>query len=288
MLPASTYVGGVSLQVSDLERSLGFYRDLLGFDVREEAPRDGRRAARLAVPGTTTELVELLEKPGVRRVPPRGLIGLYHFAILLPSRGDLGRFFRHAALARVHVGAADHLVSEALYLTDPDGITVEIYRDRSPETWPRRHDELVMASDPIDADGLIEAAGSEPWRSMPEATRMGHMHFYVGDLNRAREFYVDGLGFNVTSRSYPGALFVAAGGYHHHVGLNTWAAGAPVATDDDARLVHWDLVVPDGQAVSLAATRLAARGYSSDTTGAALTARDPWGSVVRVRTPGVE
>jgi len=287
-LPDSTHVGGVALQVASLDASLGFYRTFLGLDARELEPVDGERTVRLTVPGTERELVRLRERPGARRVPLRGRLGLYHFAILLPTRGDLGRFFRHAAMSDVHVGAADHLVSEALYLRDPDGITVEVYRDRPRVDWARQDGELVLASDPLDADGLLEAAGSESWSGMPRDTIMGHMHFYVSDLGEAERFYVTALGFVPTSRTFPGALFVAAGGYHHHVGLNTWAASEPVATEADARLIDWDLVVPDVSTADELARRLVAAGYAVENTDGRPVARDRWGIAVRLRTAGVE
>jgi len=288
VLPASTYVGGVTLQVADLSKSLDFYQRFLGFDARDLGVTAGARIAALTIRGAARELVRLSERSGVRRVPLRGRLGLYHFAILLPARGDLGRLFRHAALSGVHAGAADHLFSEALYLTDPDGITVEVYRDRPRQDWVMRHGELVATSDPLDADGLIDAAGSEPWSGLPVGTTMGHVHFYVSDLDEARRFYVAALGFETTIRTFPGALFVSAGGYHHHVGLNIWAAGAPVATDADARLIHWDLVVPDRGTADDLAGRVAEAGYAIDETDGVAVARDPWGIAVRLRTPDVE
>ena len=288
VLPASTYVGGVTLQVADLSRSLDFYQRFLGFETRDLGVVAGARTSTLTIRGAARALVRLSERPGVRRVPLRGRLGLYHFAILVPGRGDLGRLFRHAALSGVHAGAADHLFSEALYFTDPDGITVEVYRDRPREDWVMRHGELVATSDPLDADGLIDAAGSEPWSGLPAGTTVGHVHFYVSDLDEAQQFYVAALGFEMTIRTFPGALFVSAGGYHHHVGLNTWAAGAPVATDADARLIYWDLVVPDRETADDLASRLAGAGYAITEADGVAVARDPWGIAVRLCTSGIE
>ena len=278
-LPDETRVGGVTLQVADVERSLGFYRDVLGFRVLERTDGNARLGAR---EGDAT-LLSLREKRGARPVPRRGLLGLYHFAVLLPSRGDLGRFLRHAAATGVHVGAADHQFSEATYLVDPDGLTIEVYRDRPRDEWIYRNGEAAAVSDPLDVHGLAEAAGDAPWEGLPAGTTLGHMHFYVGDIPAAERFYHAGLGFAKTIWSWPGALFVSAGGYHHHAGLNTWAAGAPIATDEDARLLEWELVLPDQATITAAADSLDAAGFVTKRNfmGDAH-AVDPWGNKVHL------
>jgi len=265
MLPDATRVGRVVLQIADLDRSLGFYRDVLGFQVSDRSGT-GTRVAELGVPGQDEILLELREKPGVKPVPARGLIGLYHFAVLLPSRAALGRFVVHAANAGVRLASADHLVSEALYLVDPDGLTVEVYRDRARLEWQYAGDELQMASLPLNFDAVVGAASdAPPWQGLPDGTTMGHLHFYVKDLGRAEAFYCGELGFEPTLRSFPGALFASAGGYHHHVGMNTWAAHMPTATDNDARLLSWEIVVPAGTVQPRVST-------------------DPWGIEARVVT----
>ena len=282
-LPASAHVGAVTLQVADLERSLAFYRDLVGYEVidrREKAPR----AARLGAMGSEVTLLELRERPGVRPVPRRGLLGLYHFALLLPDRPSLGRFFRHLQANEVHAGAADHVFSEALYLTDPDGLQMEVYRDLPRDQWQSRDGELVSGVDPIDTRGLIEAAGTVPWTGVPTGSIIGHVHLYVGDLTAGEAFYHGGLGLDKTIWTFPGALFLSAGGYHHHLGINTWAAGAPVATDADARLLHWDLIVPDQSSTAAARDSLQQNGAIIEEDGDAVRAIDPWGIAVRIVT----
>jgi len=274
--PAEAHIGHVVIQVADLERSLVYYTDVLGFAVRTR----GSAEAQLGPHGDDGVLVEIRERRGVRPVPRRGLLGLYHFAVLVPSREDLGRALSHFHDRAISLGSADHLVSEALYLVDPDGLTIEVYRDRPRSEWRHRGEELAMASDPIDARGLIEAAGGPPFDGLPRGTTIGHMHFYVDDLTRAAAFYDAGLGLDATLRSFPGALFMSAGGYHHHVGTNTWAAGAPVATDDDAKLVEWEWVVPDKAAVDATTASLIRAGFSVD--GAA--SHDPWNIRVRLVT----
>jgi catechol 2,3-dioxygenase len=282
-LPAGIRLGTVALQVADLERSLDFYTRVVGFRVifRDDAP--GARAARLGAPGDEAVLLELREKAGVRSLPRRGRLGIYHFAVLLPTRQDLGRFLRHATALGVDVGSSEHLVSEALYLVDPDGISVEVYRDRPRAEWPYRDSEIVAGILPLDREGVLAAAGDEPWRGLPAGTTNGHMHFYVGELPPAEAFYHAGLGFDKIAWSMPGMLFVSAGGYHHHVGLNTWAAGSPVATEDDARLLYWELVLPDRRVTEDAAASLRGAGYNVTASDDAFLARDPWGITVRLR-----
>ena len=183
----------------------------------------------------------------------------------------------------VHVGAADHFFSEATYLVDPDGVTIEVYRDRPRGEWGvSAAGELVAASDPLDYRALLAAAGNEPYRGLPPGTRVGHMHFYVGDLEQAAHFYHDALGFAKVGWTYPGALFVSAGRYHHHVGLNVWAAGAPVATDDDARLLDWELLVPDQATADAAAKSLRHAGYTVLALPNGYAVDDPWGIRARI------
>jgi len=273
----------VTLEITDLEQSLAFYRDAVGF--RELGRRDdgGTAVAELGAHDSTEPLLVLCEKPGARRVPRRGLLGLYHFALLLPDRASLGRFVRHVGEVGIPVGAADHLVSEALYLTDPDGLQMEVYADRPRETWGIKGDEIVMAVDPLNVPGLVAEAGETSWSGVPSGSVVGHMHFYVGDLAEAEAFYHSGLGFDKVAWSFPGALFISAGGYHHHVGLNTWAAGSPIAADEDARLREWELVLPDAQSVSATGESLTRGGFDLTLDRGAALATDPWGIRVRLR-----
>ena len=219
-LPADAHIGQVSLTVRDLQRSLSFYQDILGFEEVSPgrlAPRGGR------------VLVELQERSDAIAKPRRSS-GLYHFAILVPSRAALGRSLRRLAERQWPIsGAADHLVSEALYLDDPDGLGIEIYRDQPRDAWRTANGELAMATDPLDLQALYEEPGAEiPWSGLEAGTIMGHVHLHVPHLDIAESLYCDRIGFDPIVRRYPGALFVSAGGYHHHLGLNTWVGvGAP-------------------------------------------------------------
>ncbi len=278
-LPPATRPGRVRLQVADLDRSLAYYRDVLGLRALDRTGGE----ARLGPPEGDAVLVELAERTGAAPVPRGGRLGLYHFALLLPDRPALGAFLRHLLEDGIQPGAADHLVSEALYLQDPDNLGIEVYRDRPRDAWTWREGEVAMATDPLDARGLLEAAGDAPWEGMPAGAELGHVHLHVGDLEEAAAFYGDALGFEATNRSYPGALFVSAGGYHHHLGLNTWAPPRPPG-EGDARLLEWELVVPIPAHVEAAAARLDAAGTSATRDGSSgIAAPDPWGTVVRVR-----
>lgn len=169
-------------------------------------------------------MVVLRSRPDVTPAQ-RGAFGLYHFALLLPDRAALGRFAAHLAAEHIRVGMADHFVSEASYLTDPDGLGIEVYADRPRATWQYRDLEVVMATDPLDLAGVIAAARGELWNGVPQDTTMDHVHLHVGNLDDAEAFYHRALGFDKTVWSYPGALFLSAGGYHHHLGTNVWAPG---------------------------------------------------------------
>jgi catechol 2,3-dioxygenase len=275
-VPGSSRPGVVRLQVAELSRSVAFYERVLGL-----AAETSEGAARLRTEDGTT-LIELHERSGAAPVPTRGLLGLYHFAILLPGRRHLGRFVRHLAELRVRAGSADHLVSEALYLNDPDGLGIEVYADRPRANWRQRGRELLMAVDPLDVEALLDAAGGDRWTALPAGTVIGHVHLYVGELERAEAFYHTGLGLDKVVWSYPGALFLSAGGYHHHLGVNTWAVGARPAGPGDARLLDWSLVLPSSAAVEAAAEGLRRAGFATTDAGKERRAEDPWGTALRL------
>jgi len=277
-LPDETHIGRVRLQVADLDRSIGYYESVLGARVISRS--DNR--AELGVHGDNRVLIELTEKSGARQVPRRGLLGLYHFAVLLPDRAALGRFIAHLAELGVYAGMSDHFVSEAVYLTDPDGLGIEVYADRPRSSWKISNQQIEMTTIALDAQSVVDSAGGRKWDGLPAGTIIGHVHFYVGDIENAASFYHAGLGLDKIVWNYPGALFMSAGGYHHHVGVNTWAAGSSPATDDDARLVEWELVLPSTSAVQEAAASISSAGYTVSRDGDALVADDKWGIRVRI------
>ena len=255
MLPPDTSLGPVHLTVADFDAALGFYRDVLGFHVTDRA---GAETAALSATGSPPFQIILTGKPGVQL---RRTAGLYHFAILLPSRGDLARALRHLVDARAPLeGASDHAVSEALYLHDLEGNGIEIYADRPREQWPVRGGTLAMGTKALDVEGLL-ALAARPWEGMPAGTRTGHVHLRVADLTRAEQFYASVLGFDVMVRGYPGALFLSAGGYHHHVGLNTWAGtGIPPMDPEGAGLHYFTLLLPDKDSKAAVLDRLRSAG----------------------------
>jgi catechol 2,3-dioxygenase len=279
-LPETTRLGGVRLQVADLARSLAYYEGVLGLRVQAREAS----SAQLGAAGSDQALVTLEARAGARPMRARGRLGLYHFAILLPDRATLGRFVRHLGEQGVRAGAGDHLVSEAFYLQDPDGLGIEVYADRPRSTWRRSGWQLKMATDPVNVAALLRDAGDAPWSGMPAGTTIGHVHLHVGDLARADAFYAEGLGFDRMVTRYPGALFLGAGGYHHHLGTNTWAGpGAALPTDDDARLLEWTVELPTADEVSHAADSLTRGGHTVLRGGEDALAADPWGTRVRLR-----
>lgn len=281
-LPDTTHIGSVHLDVADMARSLAYYRDVLGFRVTSEAHGADGATATLTAQGDDTPLIQLHERPGAHPVPRTGRLGLYHFAILLPDRAALGRFVAHLAARQIRAGMSDHLVSEAIYLRDPDGLGIEVYADRPRDTWRWTAGELAMTTEPLDVENLLAAGGNTPWTGMPAGTTVGHVHLHVGDLSTAADFYHAALGLDAVVWRYPGALFLSAGGYHHHLGLNTWAAGAPAATEGDARLREWELVLPDADALARAAEGLERAGHRVARTDDGVRVADPWGTTLRM------
>ncbi len=277
-LPDATHVGRVRLAVSDLARSTEFYREVLG--LRQVGASAG--IVQLGPARGGRVLVELSEQPGARPVPRRGRLGLYHFAILLPDRAALGQFVRHLATRDIHAGMSDHLVSEAIYLSDPDGLGIEVYADRPRSSWQYAGKEIVMSTEPLDVADLVSAAGDAAWAGAPEGTVMGHVHLFVRDIEEGARFYHAGLGLDKTVTSYPGALFLSAGGYHHHVGINTWAAEAAAPTDADARLLEWRLEVPDTATVDAIAGSMRSAGFAVQRRDGQVLSHDSWGTAVRV------
>lgn len=278
-LPDATRLGAVELQVSNLERSLEYYQHLLGLAVIDQ----DAVTVSLGGVGATEPIVILRHVEGTRPVAPGSRLGLYHFAILLPDRPAMGRFITHLSEIGARAGSSDHLVSEALYLQDPDGLGIEVYVDRPRDMWRRAGQELMMATDPLDLADLVRAAQGAPWSGMPSDTVMGHVHLHVGELDAADAFYAEGLGFDRMVWRYPGALFLGAGGYHHHLGTNSWARGALPPRAQDAKLLVWTIVLPSAADVAQLRAHLLTRGIALTDESNGILFADPWGTPVRVR-----
>ena len=269
-----TRMGPVHLTVSDLARSLDYYRTSIGLDVLE------RESGRASLGTGARELLVLVEEPGA--LPARGRTGLYHFALLLPERADLARWLAHAARDRVRlVGLSDHFVSEALYLSDPDRHGIEIYWDRPRDVWEGMVD-VRMTTLPLDAESLLgelDDPHSEPFDGLPAGTVMGHVHLKVASIPETVAFYRDALGFGLMAQLGPQAAFLSAGGYHHHLGTNTWeSAGASPPAPGAAALRHATVVLPSLEERDRVVHRLVATGHSVDEGEASPTAVDPSGN----------
>ena len=265
---APYHIGAVTLRVNDLARLTAYYRDAIGLQLINQGSED----AELGIGGKV--LVRL--RSGASR--PGSAAGLFHLAILLPSRRDLANWLRHAAETGVPLeGASDHLVSEALYLSDPEGNGIEIYRDRRRAEWPRRPDGgIAMATERLDLDKLLGEADRGPYAGMPAGTGMGHIHLRVGDAAAAEAFYRDLLGFELMVR-YPGASFLASGGYHHHIAGNIWGSrGAGLRQPGEAGLDRFEVVARDEADFAAMRERILAAG-GSEREGVPHIA-DPWGN----------
>ncbi|HSN74874.1 MAG TPA: VOC family protein [Anaerolineae bacterium] len=274
-----THVGVVSLTVANLARSMRFYGAVLGLTPAER----GNGSVLLAA--GDTPLLHLVELPGAQPKPARAT-GLYHFAVLLPSRPELARWLRHMLDGGWPLqGWSDHGVSEAIYLADPDDNGIEIYRDRPRSEWPVLDGALQMTTDPLDARGLLALAGdaAPSGYAMPTGAVMGHVHLHVADIPQAQAFYCDVLGFDLVQRYGPSALFVSAGGYHHHIGLNTWAGvGAPPAPAGSAGLRYFTVVVPDEASLTSLVGRVQGAGIAVVPQDGGWQLQDPSGSGIRL------
>jgi catechol 2,3-dioxygenase len=271
--------GAVRLRVADLDRQREFYERAVG--LRSIDLEDG--FARLGANGTA--IIELTEDPDAAPRPP-GTTGLFHLAILVPDRAELASALARVALAGARLtGASDHLVSEALYLSDPEGNGIEIYRDRPRDEWSYEDGGIRMSTLPLDVDGLLAERPDMAARAngAPAGTRIGHVHLNVADLDGAEGFYSGLLGFDVTVRGYPGALFLSTGGYHHHIGVNTWAGpGAPPPPSGSRGLEWFELVVEEPRLAELE-ERLERAGVELERRPEGLLTRDPSGNGVLVR-----
>jgi catechol 2,3-dioxygenase len=268
------HVGRVRLAVSDLGRSVQFYSRVIGLaELGRGVSEGGHPVARLGAPDGR-ELLVLEAMPGVQPVGDRAWnrsadgtkrLGLYHTAFLLPSRLHLALFVEDLRRLGVGFAGGEHFVSEAIYLVDPDGLEVEVYADRPREQWPWVNGQLRMGTAGVRYGELaaLAADSGQTWQGAPVGTTVGHVHLYVRDLQEAAAFYLDGLGMEVMV-GIPTALFVSYDGYHHHVGLNVWAADSPVAGATDARLTEWELVLSDEAERDAIAERLSAGGYGGE------------------------
>ena len=265
-------IGTVRLKVRDLPAVSGFYQDVLGLR-RLEA---GDRSVTLGAGGTP--LLHIVGDPALAQRDPRQA-GLFHTAFLMPTRADLARWLAYVGQARVPLqGASDHIVSEAIYLADPEGNGIEVYADRPVPHWRTPEGKIHMTTERLDTQDLLKAAGGRAWAGFPDEGAIGHVHLQVGDVTEAERFYGGILGFDIASR-YPGASFFGSGGYHHQLAGNVWnSRRAGQRPDGIAGLDEVELVARDAAAVNVIAERAEAAGVPVARNGDALSLRDPWGT----------
>ena len=278
-LPATLRLGAVHLTVTDLDRSVAFYEEAIGLGLH-------RRKAGVAAMGVGGEdLLVLYEESGARRAGRHA--GLYHYALLFTHREELARAALRLAAAGTPIqGASDHGTHEAIYLPDPDGNGIELAADRPRERWPKPLD-YAGGPHPLDLEGLLSTvAGEEPRAKAASGLAVGHVHLHVGDLERGLAFYRDVLGFELMTFMPGAAAFVAAGGYHHHLGFNVWRGnGVPPAPPERVGLRHWTVVLEDREDVAAVCGRARAAGVEAEERDGGLLVRDPWNIAVLFVTP---
>ncbi|KRG12160.1 glyoxalase [Virgibacillus soli] len=273
-----TFVGHVNIKVENLERSLQYYQEIIGFTILERTSS----TAKLTTDGKTSILS--LEQPE-NVIPKQGrTTGLYHFALLLPEKRDLANIVVHFIENGIRFGSSDHLVSEALYLHDPDGNEIEIYIDRDPSEWQWDREEVAMTVDPLNFERLLKNVVTEKtWKGLPAATLMGHIHLHVSELRETEEFYVNGLGFDVVNRYGGQALFLSTGKYHHHIGVNTWnGVGAPKPSENSVGMESFTLILPSEEAVKETINNLHKIGVSVKEEDGRLLTYDPSGNRIEL------
>ncbi|WP_063564489.1 VOC family protein [Paenibacillus sp. O199] len=281
-IPATTHLGEVSLRISNLERSIQFYTEVVGLKLLERS----EKVATMTADGKHS-LLRLEQLTNAVTMPVRSTSGLYHFAILLPDRKSLGLALRNLAESGIEIGQGDHLVSEAFYISDPDQNGIEIYADRARDTWKRDADNnYIMSSDPVDVDSLFALAANEPWQGLPAGTVIGHVHFHVRGLEESRRFYTGVLGFDIVGNfANMSALFVSAGGYHHHIGLNIWAGtGAPVNPDNATGIDYFTIVYDEKEQLEQAVEQLRQSNTSIEQQGKDWFTVDPQNIRIRLTT----
>lgn len=274
----STFVSHVNIKVEDLNKSLQFYQHIMGFHILDRTSS----TARLTTDGKTSILS--LEQPEDVLPKQSRTTGLYHFALLLPQRKDLANIVLHFADNDIRFGASDHLVSEALYLHDPDGNEIEVYIDRDPSEWKWDGEEVAMAVDPLDFERLLKnTVPGGAWEGLPEETLMGHVHLHVSELEKTEAFYVNGLGLDVVNRFGNQALFLSYGKYHHHIGVNTWnGVGALKPAENSVGMESYSLIFPDEEAVQTTIVNLHDIGASVTVENGRRITYDPSGNRIEL------
>jgi catechol 2,3-dioxygenase len=270
-------IDSVSLRVADLDRSIHFYQGVLGFQVLDRADD------KVTLGINQTPFLQIYQPVGIQPKKAR-TTGLYHFAILLPDRVELGSFLQHMINSGYPLqGASDHLVSEAIYFADPDGNGIEVYADRPAVTWKWNDGEVEMASIPLDVKDLLSDSKGKLWEGMPAGTTIGHIHLHVSELKETEKYYTAGLGFDVVTRYGGQALFISYDQYHHHIGLNTWnGVGAPTPSENSVGMIHYTIRFREEAKLTKVIENLKALGASVVHEGVYLRTEDPSGNQIRL------
>ncbi|KIL50939.1 VOC family protein [Jeotgalibacillus campisalis] len=276
--PPASFVGQIELVVSDIERSLAFYECIVGLKL---ISRD-EKSAKLSADGSKI-LLSIVQTEEVKEKEPRST-GLYHFALLLPTRSDLADLVKHLVKKGVKLGGSDHGVSEAVYFDDPDGNGIEVYRDRSHTEWGWNNSQVKMSVDPLNIEELL-SEGQREWSKVPLKTIIGHLHLHVSELDKTQEFYREGLGLDVVSRFNGQALFMSTAGYHHHIGLNTWkGVDAPPPSKNSVGLHWFSFVVNDEDEKMKVVERLQKLNYAVYSKEGCFWTQDPSGHQIKIIT----
>jgi catechol 2,3-dioxygenase len=271
---AATQMGAVHLTVHSSEATVTYYREIIGLHILEQT------SERITLGVANQPLLYLYPQPSAV-VPQKPQTGLFHFALLLPSRRDLGIVLRHLLKNNVPLGASDHLVSEALYLNDPEGNGIEIYADRPRDKWlfDKQRGGLLMTTDRLDRQSVLaEIQSGDRWQGLPAETKMGHVHLRVADIQKAKTFYIDALGFDHMVDYGQSASFVSVAGYHHHLGFNSWETqNAPPPAGHMTGLRYFEVQVGQKETIELLSSHMAKQGYHVENHPNGRLIRDPFG-----------
>ncbi|WP_445489979.1 VOC family protein [Niallia sp. 03133] len=272
------YTSSVVLKVKNLEQSILFYKTMIGFKIKEKSDDKAVLTADGKSPLVYLEQLHNAEPKKARTA------GLYHFALLVPTREDLGMMLKHLLQSGYPIqGASDHNVNEAIYLADPDGNGIEIYRDLSPEKWEWNNNFVKMDTLPLDAEGVLEAGNTKQWDGLPAETILGHIHLHVAELEQTVRFYVEGLGFKVVQKYGEQAYFISTGNYHHHLGLNIWnGIGASKPKENSTGLKYFELKVPSLEVLHQIETKLKEMNVAYQLLDHILYTEDPSGNAIRM------
>lgn len=272
------FVREIRLKVLDIEKSKEFYTEIMGFKVLES----NKKEITFTTDGINSILSITQPKDVVPKLPRR--TGIYHFALLLPSRKDLGLFLKHIRDNDYPIiGGSNHGVSEAVYLQDPDDNGIEVYADIDSSLWKWKENQISMVSDPLDYKGIIDETGEAKWSGIPKDTIIGHIHLHVGDLEKAKDFYCNGLGFDLVMNMANSALFLSSAGYHHHIGLNIWnGINAPSLPDNSVGMEYYTLVFPDETTRENKINNLKHMGYDVFNKNSLIFTKDPSNNLVQL------